>query len=275
MKDDVIAFVGGGNMATALISGLLASGWSPKQLRVVDPSTRCRDRLVATYGVTCSADAGEALCGARAVVWAVKPQSLQAACRQACALAPADAVHISVAAGVRMRELKLWTRSQQVVRAMPNMPALVRAGVTGLQCSEEVSEGDRLFVETILRSVGHVLWVKSDHEMDGITAASGSGPAYVFHFLEGLEDAALHMGVPEHEARHLALLVARGAVEQAIKTGARLQDLRAAVTSKGGTTEAALEVLDRLGTQQALGQAVKSARLRARHLGDELAGSQG
>lgn len=265
-----IVFIGGGNMAAALIGGLVADGFPAEQLTVVDPNPEQRDRLGAKYRVRTSETAPPVVPDAAVIVWAVKPQVLREAAGP-IASATAHALHVSIAAGIRLEDLARWLGTRRVVRAMPNTAALVGAGVTGLLAGNAVSAPDKALVERLMAGTGTAFWVDSDEAMNAVTAASGSGPAYVFHFLEGFQRAAEAIGFAPERARELALSVVSGAVKQAEQGGEPFGLLRERVTSKRGTTEAALAVLDRRATQQALVDAVRAAHERSRELGTELA----
>lgn len=265
-----ITFIGGGNMATALIGGLLKNGWSSGDLSVVeiDASTRARlerDSRVATY-----ADIAPAVRGTACVVLAVKPQHT---CGVARSLAPlvGDSLVISIAAGVRVGDLSRWLGGHsRIVRAMPNTPALVLAGVTGLYASHTVAAGDRSRAEQILAAAGRTLWVETEERLDGVTAVSGSGPAYVFYFIEALQRAAAQLGFDAGAARLLAIETFKGAAKLADESNESAATLRAKVTSKGGTTERALNELETRGVSEAIVQAVRAAAERSRELGDAL-----
>jgi pyrroline-5-carboxylate reductase len=260
-----IAFVGGGNMGSALVGGIVRDGWSASDILVLDNSSANRTRLAATYGVSVTAASDETLARMDVVVWAVKPDAMRAAAAVG-ALSPA-ALHISVVAGVRLSDICAWLGTARVVRAMPNTPAQVGAGVTGLFAGEGADRSDRNLVERIFRSVGMVLWVDSDRQMDAVTAVSGSGPAYFFHFLEGLQAAAERLGFSPEDSRDIVLRVGHGAIQQAMQDRIGLSTLRGRVTSKGGTTEAALAVLDRHRTKEAMIEAAIAACERATAIG--------
>lgn len=261
-----IAFVGGGHMATALIGGLLHEGWSPGDIDVLDPNPEQGERLAARFGVRTFVEACGALRDATAVVWAVKPQMVRAAVQPVAPLTR-HALHISIAAGISVADLTDWIGSPRIVRSMPNLPAVVRAGVTGLCASPDLTPADRELAARILGSAGHVFWVACEDEMDAVTAISGSGPGYVYHFLEGFQQAAQALGFAPARARELVLRVAQGAVQLALADATDLRALREQVSSKGGTTVAGTSRLDVARTQVALLEAVGAAHARARELG--------
>lgn len=257
-------------MASALIAGLLRAGQDSAGILVVEPEPAQRARLARELRVQTAATADGRLASAERVVWAVKPQVLQQAVDGARAHL-GDALHISIAAGVPASTLAGWLGSARVVRAMPNTAALVGAGVTGLVAVGGVSEADRRTAESTLAAAGHCFWVADDARLDAVTAVSGSGPAYLFHFLEAFQAAAEGVGFDASTARDLVLRTALGALEQA-RLGEPFGLLRERVTSRRGTTEAALAVLDAARTPGALGAAVQAACARAAELSRELSG---
>jgi pyrroline-5-carboxylate reductase len=261
-------FVGGGNMATALIRGAIESGVPRRHLIVSERSPEQRQRLQQLMGIACVGSNDPLPSDIAAVVWAVKPQHMEEATREVASLVP-DALHISIAAGLRASLLRRWLRTDRVVRAMPNSGAAVGAGVTGLYALDTVTVGDRAFAQALFEATGEVFWVDSDERLDAVTAVSGSGPAYVFHFLEGLQLAAEALGFPADVARKLALQTAEGAVKQASSAGEAFGTLRHRVTSEKGTTAAALAVLDERMTQAALVDAVQAACDRSAEIADE------
>ena len=265
-----ITFVGGGNMATALIGGMLKKGWTADAIRVVDSDPAARDRLARVFRVQVHADLASGVAGAECILLAVKPQQLQAVAR---ALAPlvADALVLTIAAGIRVSALSRWLDGHsRIVRAMPNTPALVLCGMTGLYAAPVVTQRDRTSAEQILGVAGTSLWVDREDELDGITAVSGSGPAYVFYFIEALQQAATELGFDEGAARSLALQTFSGSVKLAVESNEPVAELRVRVTSKGGTTERALSELERNGVRAAIVSAVHAAAEHSRELGDAL-----
>ncbi len=265
-----IAFVGGGNMARAILGGLLARGARPADLTVVEVDAGARVRLAQDFGVAVLPQPGAALAGAEVVVMAVKPQQMRAA---AAALAPwlGDPLVVTIAAGIRLGTLRRWLGGRRrLVRAMPNTPALVHAGIAGLHAASDLSAADRAAAQELLAAVGAALWFDEESDLDAVTAVSGSGPAYVFYAMEALEQAARELGLSEATARALTLATFAGAAKLAAERGEEPARLRAQVTSKGGTTERALEVLDAGAVRQCFVDAVKAARERSRELGDAL-----
>lgn len=263
-----VAFVGGGNMAGAIVGGLVRAGRAPSSILVVDPGEAQRAKLEADFGVRTLAAAGPALAEAGLVVWAVKPQLFQAAARP-CAGHIGPALQLSVMAGIRSDDITRATGSQAVVRAMPNTPALIGQGMTGLFARPGVDAAQRAAVEDVLAPTGRVLWVKEERALDAVTALSGSGPAYVFYVLEAMMAAAEAMGLTAEEGKQLALGTFAGATALAQQSDEAPSVLRERVTSKGGTTYAALTSLEADGVKPAFVKALKAAQQRAAELGDE------
>ena len=264
-----ITFLGGGNMAAALIGGMLEREFVASTITVIEPVAERREWLMGQFGVAVAGKADE-LFGADAVVLAVKPQQMREA------LAPLagqldETLAISVAAGLRTQDLGRWLGGhKQVVRAMPNTPSLVGAGVTGLYATKDVDADGRTLAGKILGAVGYVEWVEDEASMDTIAAVSGSGPAYVFHFIEALESAAVARGLAADTARRLAVNTVLGAAKLVASSTDGPDVLRQRVTSKGGTTAAALEVLSEGGFVDLVGRAVAAAEARGQALGAEL-----
>jgi pyrroline-5-carboxylate reductase len=263
---DLIAFIGGGNMAGALIGGLRRSGWAAAQLRVVEPDAAQRARLAQAHGIAPQAAADERLAGAAMVVWAVKPQVFAEAAAP-CAPFVAPALQVSVMAGVRSETIARAAGSARVVRAMPNTPALIGQGMTGLFAAAAVDAAGRERAAGLFAPVGQTLWLDHEEQLDAVTALSGSGPAYVFYFLEAMEQAALQMGLTAAQGRQLAQATFAGAAALAERSPLPLAELRAQVTSKGGTTHAAITVLQDEGVGEAVQRAVLAAWRRAQALG--------
>ena len=268
----IVTFIGGGNMATALIGGRVASGASPRDFRVVEPQEAQRATLAARFGgITMFPTlAREATAGAKVVVFAVKPQQMREAAR---ALAPnvADVpVVLSIAAGIRSADLAQWLGGySRIVRAMPNTPALIGAGISGVWVAPAVDATARDAAVAVLRAGGDVVTFDDETALDAVTAVSGSGPAYVFYLLEAMEAAAIDVGLAPDAARKLAYATVAGGIALAQRSDADPAALRAQVTSKGGTTARAIEALDRQGVKAAFVAAIRAAALRAKELGDE------
>ena len=263
-----LVFIGGGQMAAALAGGLLASEWTRERLSVVEPDRDQRAGLQRSLGIEAVASPGPETAEADVIVWAVKPQVLEQAIRGASVFL-GHQLHVSIAAGVRSEDIARWVASRRVVRAMPNTAALVGSGVTGMTALDGVEATDKTLVEQILRPTGHCFWVDCDDRLDAVTAVSGSGPAYVFHFMEAYQSAAEAVGFDREQARDLVIKTVTGAVVQAERGGAPFSTLRQNVTSRHGTTEAALAVLEREQTGQALFTAVFAARDRAAEMSRE------
>jgi pyrroline-5-carboxylate reductase len=264
-----IAFVGGGNMARAIIGGLISKGAAKaEEILVVEPDSSARLRLLAEYGVKAIEVPGPDLAHAHAVILAVKPQQMRAAAEKLAAVA-GDSLFITIAAGIRIADLSRWLGGRtRIVRAMPNTPALVHAGVTGLHAPEGVGENDHALADRLLGAVGATVWFDQEADLDAVVAVSGSGPAYVFYAIEALEEAARKLGLPDGASRSLALWTFVGATKLAIERGEDPAALRAQVTSKGGTTERALEVLEAAGVKESFVEAVKAARQRSIEMGE-------
>jgi pyrroline-5-carboxylate reductase len=263
-----IAFIGGGNMASALIGGLLQQGTPAHQIQVVEPFDEARTRLQSQFGVASLATASAALAQANLVIWAVKPQVFKEAAAPV-ASHTRQALHLSVAAGIRSDSMAGWLGTQRIVRAMPNTPALVGLGQTGLFARSGVSSEDRSLIENVIRSTGQCLWVSAEPLLDAVTALSGSGPAYVFFFIEAMCRAGEAMGLSAEQAHQLAVGTFVGAAELARSSTESPAVLRQRVTSKGGTTYAALSAMEQAQMGPLFEKALEAARARAVELGDE------
>jgi len=265
-----IAFLGGGNMANALIGGLLAKGFEPRSISVIEVSPSARERLAAQHGVRASIAPDAATSAADTLVLAVKPQDMRAALAGFPGNLSQKLV-ISIAAGLRLDALSRWLGGhRKLVRCMPNTPALIGAGITGLYALAEVSREERKKAETVLGAVGEVLWVGEERLLDPVTAISGSGPAYVFWFIEQLSASAIKLGIPKETALKLAVQTVLGAAKLAAQSEESPAELRKKVTSKGGTTEAALRVFDEEKLAERFARALEAASRRGAELADEL-----
>ncbi len=265
-----ITFIGGGNMATALVGGLIAKGFDAHGMKVVDIEPAARARLAAAFGVACFGEPAQAAPYGELVVFAVKPQQMRAAARAVAPRLQAELV-LSIAAGIRLAALGRWLGDyRRLARCMPNTPALIGMGVTGLYARPEVDATQRAQAQQVLEAVGEVIWVADEALLDPVTAVSGSGPAYVFSFIEALERAAQDLGLDAAGARALAIGTFRGAAELAARSSEPPAVLRERVTSKGGTTERALASLAADRVEEAIRRAVQAANRRAQELGDEL-----
>ena len=263
-----VAFVGGGNMASALIGGLIQSGHAPSSIHVVEPFAAQADKLRERFGVNVEAAAGPALGAAGLVVWAVKPQLFREAAAP-CAAHIREALQLSVMAGIRTTAIEAATGSARIVRTMPNTPALVGRGMSGLFATAAVSAGEREQVERLLQPTGQLIWVEREEQLDAVTALSGSGPAYVFYFLEAMMRAGAELGLSPEQARRLAMGTFDGAAALAAQSPEAPEVLRANVTSKGGTTHAAITTMDERGVMDSFVAALHAAARRAKELGDE------
>ncbi len=264
-----ITFIGGGNMASAIVGGLLRQGHPASALQIVEPWDEQRVKLAQQFpGVSLLAAASADLRASDLVVWAVKPQTFKDA---ALASQPhlKGALHLSVAAGITSESMAGWLQTQRIVRAMPNTPALVGLGMTGLFAREGASTADRALVEAVVKTTGDLVWVATEHDLDAVTALSGSGPAYVFYFLEAMRDAGARMGLPPEVAYQLAVGTFIGASTLAQRSEDPPQTLRERVTSKGGTTYAALTSMESAGVKAKFEEALFAAQKRAEELGRE------
>jgi pyrroline-5-carboxylate reductase len=267
----LLAFVGGGNMASAILGGLIAAGHPPGRVVVVEPHAPQADVVRDRFGVRVEAAGGAALAGSDIVVWAVKPQVFVEAAAP-CAPFVGGALHLSVMAGIRSDAIAHATGSERVVRAMPNTPALIGEGIAGLFARAAATAADRAAIERVLAPTGETLWVAQESDLDAVTALSGSGPAYVFFFLEAMMQAAADMGLDAEQGRRLAQATFKGATALARASDETPQTLRSRVTSKGGTTHAAITAMEAAGVKPAIVQALRAAQARAKELGDEFGG---
>ena len=266
-----LAFIGGGNMASAILGGLIRQGFAPAQVTVIEPFAETAAKLKADWGVEVANAASSAatdLSKADLVVWAVKPQVFKEAALPVAAFTQ-KALHLSVAAGIRSDSIARWLQTDRVVRSMPNTPALVGQGITGLFARAGVSAQDQHLIEQVLKSTGEFLWVQQEADLDTVTALSGSGPAYVFYFLEAMTEAGVKMGLPEAQAYHLAKATFGGATHLARQSVESPEVLRQRVTSKGGTTYAALTSMADNHVKEAFIKGMLAAQKRASELGDE------
>lgn len=265
----IITFIGGGNMASAIIGGLVRQGHPIPALQVVEPWDEQRARLQQQFpGIAVLAAASAALQPSGLAVWAVKPQTFKQAALDSRAHL-GDALHLSVAAGITGDSIATWLGTERIVRAMPNTPALVGLGMTGLMARSGVNADDKALVERVVRTTGELVWVKVESDLDAVTALSGSGPAYVFYFLEAMRDAGARMGLAPEVAQQLAIGTFIGASTLAQRSSDPLQTLRERVTSKGGTTYAAITSMEASDMKTLFEKALKAAQTRAAELGAE------
>ncbi|MBU3633706.1 pyrroline-5-carboxylate reductase [Polynucleobacter sp. AP-Feld-500C-C5] len=272
-----ITFIGGGNMGRALISGLLANGFESKQISVVEANASTALKLYEDFGIQ-GIDTLEQIAfdfsKNNVVVMAIKPQDFNVVAKNLAsklkhASAPGPLI-LSIAAGIRLKDISRWLDHTRCVRAMPNTPALIGKGITGLFADAAVNESDRDLAETICNAVGQAVWVSEEKLMDAVTAVSGSGPAYVFAFLEAMQSAGEKLGLDAQTARQLAYATLEGATQLAHNSDEHAGILRERVTSKGGTTAAALEVMQQHGWHEILEKAIDAASQRGKTMGDEL-----
>lgn len=263
-----IAFIGGGNMASAIIGGLIASGLPASLISVVEPFEAARTALKTKFGIDALPTATDALAAADLVVWAVKPQTFREA---AAAAAPytAQALHLSVAAGITTDSIALWLGTSRIVRAMPNTPALVGKGMTGLFARPDVDTTGQALIERVIGTTGQFVWVQAEEQLDAVTALSGSGPAYVFLFLEAMTQAGVDMGLTAAQSYQLAVATFQGASELAARSDEPAAVLRERVTSKGGTTYAAITHMQQTQLPEHFIAALRKAQTRAQELAAE------
>lgn len=270
MDNAKIAFIGCGNMGRSLIGGLIDSGYDRGLICAADPDQHQRGLARDNHGIVTTADNGEAIEAADVVVLAVKPQVLRATLLplQDVFAKPPPLV-ISIVAGVRIRHLNHWLNdATPVIRVMPNTPAQVRSGAAGMIANRYASESQKRLAEVIIGSVGIVLWLENESAIDAVTALSGSGPAYFFLVMEAIEYAGIDMGLSAEQARRLTLATAQGAAKMALESGVAPATLRRQVTSPGGTTERAIDILQAGDLSKLFKDALEAARARA----EELAG---
>jgi pyrroline-5-carboxylate reductase len=267
-SDGTIAFIGGGNMARSLIGGLVARGTPAGAIRVAEPVDVLRDALARDFGVQVSADNTQAVAGAGTWVLARKPQVMREVCEALAPLAQdARPLVVSIAAGITSAQLERWLGGNAaVVRTMPNTPALLGAGVTGLFANAAVDDAGRMRTASLLSAAGPTVWIDDEALMDAVTAVSGSGPAYVFLLAEAMQAAGEAEGLPAEAARTLALRTILGAARMLTEGEEPPAELRRRVTSPGGTTQAAIESFERDGFRHIVARAIHAATLRGREL---------
>ena len=263
-----ITFVGGGNMASALIKGLLANGYSADHIRVIETSADARSKLADHFSIHCIADAAKDTSWQTSslIVWAIKPQQMKEVCSTLSGMC-LNALHLSVAAGIPTSSLASWLQSERIVRAMPNTPALIGLGQTGLFARAEVTPLERDQIKRLIEGTGDCIWLEEERLLDSVTAISGSGPAYVFYFLEALTEAGVELGLSAEDSKKLSIGTFIGASQLALQSPEPLSTLRERVTSKGGTTEAALNHMVSGELAQSFKAAVKRAQEKAFELG--------
>jgi pyrroline-5-carboxylate reductase len=268
-----ITFIGGGNMATALIGGLLKGGlYVPEELCVVEVSDEACAKLKRQFDIRATTNLPHGLLGSGIIVLAIKPQQLREACAQLAPLLGTQLI-VSIAAGIRAQDIARWLATQNIVRCMPNTPALIQSGVTGLYARPQVSVAHKEIAEKILTAVGSTVWLQDEEMLDGVTAISGSGPAYVFYFIEAMQQAARELGFNDADAKRLVIDTFLGAAKLADASEDDVSVLRARVTSKNGTTERALLSMEQNQVKQHIITAAKAAAVRSKEMGDELGGA--
>ena len=267
-----IAFIGGGNMASAIIGGLIKHDIAEAGVDVVEPDADARLTLKKSLGINATELAGSFLSNASLVVWAVKPQNFKDAAAHVSPFT-AGALHLSVAAGISSDSISRWLHTQRVVRSMPNTPALIGQGMTGVYAREGVTVQDREWIAQVLGTIGQYVWLEREELLDAVTALSGSGPAYVFYFLESMIESGVAMGLSPAQARQLSIETFSGASALARESKDSIADLRQRVTSKGGTTHAAISAMENDQVNLHFSRALMAARDRAYTLGTEFGDS--
>ena len=263
----LVTFIGGGNMARSLIAGLIAAGTAAAQIEVIEPVDALRDALAADFGVITATSVETARLDGATWVLAVKPQVMADVCQALSARLPDGQRVLSIAAGLTSARLQDWLgKSARIIRAMPNTPALLGAGMTGLFAGSGVTATDREAAEVIARAAGQVRWIEDEALMDAVTAVSGSGPAYVFALAEAMESAGVAQGLPAETARQLVVQTVLGAARMLAESGRSAEELRRAVTSPNGTTQAALETLAKGDFNDLVSAAIAAATQRGREL---------
>lgn len=270
MSTTRIAFIGAGNMAASLIGGLRAQGVEADSIRASDPGAETRGKIAAEHGIAVFAENALAVEGADVVLIAVKPQAMKAVCE---ALRPSLKPHqlvVSIAAGITCASMKNWLGEQPIVRCMPNTPALLRQGVSGLYATEQVNEAQRAQAEQLLSAVGIALWLEEEQQLDAVTAVSGSGPAYFFLLIEAMTAAGVKLGLPQDVAAQLTQQTALGAALMATGSDVDAAELRRRVTSPAGTTEAAIKSFQAGGFEALVETALTAAAHRSAEMAEQL-----
>ena len=270
MSNMRIAFIGAGNMASSLIGGLLAKGLDAAQIRASDPGAETRARVSAEHGIELFADNAQAVQDADVIVIAVKPQVMKAVCQDLRAHLEPHQLLISIAAGITCTSLQNWLGNQPLVRCMPNTPALLGKGVSGLFATAAVTAEQRQQAEDLLSAVGIAVWVDTEAQIDAVTAVSGSGPAYFFLLIEAMADAGVKLGLPREVARQLAEQTALGAAHMAVASDVDAAELRRRVTSPAGTTEAAIKSFQADGFATSVEKALSAAAHRSAEMAEQL-----
>ena len=272
MKTPTIAFIGAGNMATSIVGGLVEAGQPADHIRAADPFPQSLERLQQVAPVVSCTDNNAAVAGADVVILAVKPQVMAEVCQGiAAGLAASNPLVISIAAGITIDSMQSWLgEGTALVRCMPNTPALLGCGATGLFGNDNVSATQRNYAEQVLSAVGILNWVPTEKDLDAVTALSGSGPAYFFLFMEAMIDAGVAQGLDRETATQLAQQTGLGAARMALESDVDLVELRRRVTSPGGTTQAAVESFEAGGLRRLVTDAMQAATDRAEEMAKEM-----
>ncbi|AHZ70928.1 MULTISPECIES: pyrroline-5-carboxylate reductase [Pseudomonas] len=270
MSKTRIAFIGAGNMAASLIGGLRAKGLDAAQIRASDPGAETRAKVQAEHGVEVFADNADAIQDADVVVLAVKPQAMKAVCEAIRPSLKPNQLVVSIAAGITCASMNNWLGAQPIVRCMPNTPALLRQGVSGLFATAEVNAEQRQQAEELLSAVGIALWLNEEQQLDAVTAVSGSGPAYFFLLIEAMTAAGVKLGLPADIAAQLTVQTALGAAHMAVASDVDAAELRRRVTSPAGTTEAAIKSFQAGGFEALVEKALGAAAHRSAEMAEQL-----
>ncbi|CRL50044.1 MULTISPECIES: pyrroline-5-carboxylate reductase [Pseudomonas] len=270
MSKTRIAFIGAGNMAASLIGGLRAKGLDASQIRASDPGAETRAKVAAEHGIEVFADNADAIQDADVVVLAVKPQAMKAVCEAIRPSLKPNQLVVSIAAGITCASMNNWLGAQPIVRCMPNTPALLRQGVSGLYATAEVNADQRQQAQELLSAVGIALWLNEEQQLDAVTAVSGSGPAYFFLLIEAMTAAGVKLGLPADIAAQLTLQTALGAAHMAVASDVDAAELRRRVTSPAGTTEAAIKSFQAGGFEALVETALGAAAHRSAEMAEQL-----
>ena len=270
MNTTRIAFIGAGNMAASLIGGLRAKGLEADQIRASDPGAETRAKVAAEHGIQVFADNAEAIAGVDVIVLAVKPQAMKAVCEALRPSLQPQQLVVSIAAGITCSSMNNWLGAQPIVRCMPNTPALLRQGVSGLYATAQVSAQQRQQAEELLSAVGIALWLDQEQQLDAVTAVSGSGPAYFFLLIEAMTAAGEKLGLSRETAAQLTLQTALGAAHMAVSSDVDAAELRRRVTSPAGTTEAAIKSFQAGGFEALVEKALGAAAHRSAEMAEQL-----
>ena len=270
MSTTCIAFIGAGNMASSLIGGLRAKGLDAAQIRASDPGADTRAKVAAEHGIEVFADNAQAVANADVIVIAVKPQAMKAVCQDLRPHLKPHQLLVSIAAGITCTSLLNWLGEQPLVRCMPNTPALLGKGVSGLYATAAVTSEQRQQADELLSAVGLVVWVDQEAQIDAVTAVSGSGPAYFFLLIEAMTDAGVKLGLPREVAEQLAQQTALGAAHMAVGSDVDAAELRRRVTSPAGTTEAAIKSFQASGFEAMVEKALSAVAHRSAEMAEQL-----